>query len=45
MAKKPQNGAGLHNFIAQGGKPKDYEGTRGLNAETVNKLNKGDKKK
>lgn len=45
MSKKPQNGAGLHNFIAQGGKPKDYQGTKGVSAQTVNKLTKEDKKK
>lgn len=35
MEKKPVQGAGLHAFIATGGKPEDYEGTKGLNSETV----------
>lgn len=33
--KKPVNGAGLHAFIATGGKPADYQGTKGLNSATV----------
>ncbi len=43
MVKKPVNGAGLHLFIASGGKPKDYKGTKGLSSATVNNLK--DKKK
>lgn len=26
----------LHQFIAKGGKPKDYVGSQGINASTVN---------
>lgn len=37
MEKKKVQGAGLHMFIATGGKPKDYQGTRGVNSSTVNK--------
>lgn len=43
MPKKPINGAGLHQFIATGGKPKDYKGDKGLSSKTVNNLS--DKKK
>lgn len=35
MKQKPKNGAGLHVFVATGGKPKDYEGTKGLSPKTV----------
>lgn len=43
MKKQPVNGAGLHKFIASGGKPADYKGTKGITPETVNK--KSDNKK
>lgn len=33
--KQPVQGAGLHMFIATGGKPEDYEGTKGMNKDTV----------
>lgn len=38
--KKPVNGAGLHLFIATGGKPRDYERNKGLNNKTINNLGK-----
>ncbi len=41
--KKPVNGAGLHVFIATGGKPKNYQGTKGITAQTVNKNKKNGK--
>lgn len=40
MKNKTPNGVGLHQWIAQGGDPKDYKGTKGLNSETVNNLKK-----
>lgn len=33
--KKSQNSIGLHQFIATGGKPKDYKGSKGINSSTV----------
>lgn len=44
MKQKPKNGAGLHVFVATGGKPADYTGTKGLNSNTVNNLKQGKKK-
>ncbi len=38
--KKIVNGAGLHAFIASGGNPKDYQGTKGISNETVNNIKK-----
>lgn len=34
---KKLNGAGLHQFVAAGGNPKDYKGTKGISKATVNK--------
>jgi hypothetical protein len=31
----PKQKAGLHHFIATGGKPKDFQGCQGVNSETV----------
>lgn len=36
MQQKPKQGMGLHQWIAAGGKPKDYQGTKGINANTIN---------
>lgn len=33
--RAPINNDGLHHYVATGGKPKDYEGTKGLNNDTV----------
>lgn len=34
MKQKPKQGMPLHQFVATGGKPKDYQGTKGLNSST-----------
>lgn len=32
---KAKEGMPLHQFIATGGKPKDYKGTKGVSNETI----------
>lgn len=36
MKATPKQGSGLHHFIAVGGKPKNYQGSKGVNSNTVN---------
>lgn len=38
MKKQNKQGQSLHVFVAAGGKPKDYQGTKGLNSATVPNL-------
>lgn len=45
MNKKPTNSAGLHVFIATGGKPAAYSGTKGINSQTVPNIKKSDNTK
>lgn len=32
----PKQGMSLHHFIATGGKPKNYQGSKGIDSKTVN---------
>lgn len=36
----PAAGVDLHKWIATGGKPKDFVGSKGINSSTVNKIKK-----
>ena len=40
LKSKPKQGQPLHQYIALGGNPKDYQGSKGVNSETVNEIKK-----
>lgn len=40
MKAQPKQGMPLHQFIAVGGKPKNYQGCKGVDSKTVNNIKK-----